>query len=105
MRLERFGLYARDPEALAKWYEKSVGVRVIRCLEREGRPPVYFLASAGDAEIEILPTEEPRVEGDQTVRNKPRTTPGVWSSTSRTAGAASSRAPSRRRNHSIRVTP
>jgi glyoxylase I family protein len=66
MRLEHFGLYARDPEALAKWYEKSVGLHVIRCLEKEGRPPVYFLAGAGDAEIEILPTEEPRVDRDLT---------------------------------------
>lgn len=66
MRLEHFGLYAHDPEALARWYAKSVGLRIVRCLEKEGRPPVYFLAGAGDAEIEILPTQEARIDRDLT---------------------------------------
>ena len=64
MRLEHFGLYAYDPEALAKWYEKSVGLRVVRCLEKEGRLPVYFLAGAGEAELEILPTQQSRINRD-----------------------------------------
>jgi len=66
MRIEHFGLYAHDPQALADWYEKRTGLQIVRCLEKEGRPPVYFLAGAGDAEIEILPTEKARVDQDLT---------------------------------------
>ena len=67
MRIEHIAIYAHDPEALARWYEKHVGLRVVRRLEKEGRPPIYFLASEGSgAEIEILPTERPRVDRDLT---------------------------------------
>jgi len=66
MRLEHIGLYARDPEALAKWYQQIVGLRIVRCLEKEGRPPVYFLAGEGDAKIEILPTNEAHVDRNLT---------------------------------------
>lgn len=66
MRIEHFALYAHNSKALAEWYENSIGLRVVRCLEKEGRPPVYFLAGAGDAQIEILPTEEPKVDRDLT---------------------------------------
>ena len=58
MRLEHFGIYARDTEALANWYVNTLGFRVVRTLEKEGRPPIYFLAAEGDSEIEILPTQE-----------------------------------------------
>jgi len=62
MRIEHVGLYARDPQALADWYERCVGLRVIRRLEKEGRPPIFFLSGEGDGQIEILPTEAPRLE-------------------------------------------
>lgn len=64
MRLEHVGIHAHDPETLARWYEEKVGLRVVRCLEKEGRPPIYFLSDANCAEIEILPTAEPRLDRD-----------------------------------------
>jgi len=62
MRIEHVGLYARDPQALAEWYERCVGLRVIRRLEKEGRPPIFFLAGEGDGQIEVLPTDAPRID-------------------------------------------
>jgi len=60
MRLEHVGIHAHDPETLARWYEEKVGLRVVRRLEKEGRSPIYFLSAEDSAEIEILPTVEPR---------------------------------------------
>ena len=62
MRLEHFGLYALDTKALADWYTDVLGFRVVRRLEKEGRPPIFFLAADEGGEIEILPTTEPRVD-------------------------------------------
>lgn len=62
MKLEHFGIYARDTEALANWYINTLGFRVVRTLEKEGRPPIYFLAASEGGEIEILPTQEPHAE-------------------------------------------
>jgi len=61
MKLEHFGIYAHDTESLADWYRKTLGFSVVRTIEKEGRPPIFFLA-AGGGEIELLPTDEPRVE-------------------------------------------
>ena len=62
MRLEHFGIYAEDTQALADWYRDVLGFRVVRTLEKEGRPPVYFLAADEGGEIEILPTKEAHAE-------------------------------------------
>jgi len=58
MKIEHVGIYSQDTRALANWYVENLGLRVVRCLERQGRPPIYFLAAGQGAEIEILPTEE-----------------------------------------------
>ena len=62
MRLEHFGIYAKDSQALADWYRDVLGFRIVRTLEKEGRPPIYFLAADEGGEIEILPTTETHVE-------------------------------------------
>lgn len=62
MRIEHFGIYSPDPKALADWYIHTLGFRVVRTLEKEGRPPIFFLAASGGGEIEILPTDQPHVE-------------------------------------------
>jgi hypothetical protein len=36
------------------------GFSVIRTLEKEGRPPIFFLQAEGGLMIEILPTDSPR---------------------------------------------
>jgi catechol 2,3-dioxygenase-like lactoylglutathione lyase family enzyme len=58
MKLEHFGIYARNTKALANWYIHTLGFRIVRTLEKEGRPPIYFLVAEGGGEIEILPTEK-----------------------------------------------
>lgn len=62
MKLEHFGIYARDTEALANWYIDTLGFRIVRTLEKAGRPPIVFLAASEGGEIEILPTQEPHAE-------------------------------------------
>lgn len=62
MRLEHFGIYARDTQALADWYADVLGFRVVRTLEKEGRPPIFFLAAAEGGEVEILPTQEAHLD-------------------------------------------
>ena len=62
MKLEHFGIYAHDTKALTDWYCNVLGLSVVRTLEKEGRPPIYFLAADEGGEIEILPTNEPRLE-------------------------------------------
>ena len=62
MKLEHFGIYARDTKALADWYCDVLGFFVVRTLEKEGRPPIFFLAADEGGEIEILPTSEPHLE-------------------------------------------
>jgi catechol-2,3-dioxygenase len=56
MKLEHVGIYAKDVEALAKWYITVLNLKVTRKLEKPGRPPIYFLKSDEGLEIEILPT-------------------------------------------------
>jgi catechol 2,3-dioxygenase-like lactoylglutathione lyase family enzyme len=56
MYAEHVGLYAADPSVLAKWYVDTLGFEVIRTLEKEGRPPIYFLKGNRGLVIEILPT-------------------------------------------------
>ena len=41
---------------LAKWYIETLGFEVVRTLEKEGRPPIYFLKGSQGLVIEILPT-------------------------------------------------
>jgi len=62
MKLEHVGVYAQDTNALADWYIDTLGFRVVRTLEKEGRPPIYFLSAPQGGQIEILPTQEPRAE-------------------------------------------
>lgn len=57
MNIEHVGLYAKDPAALANWYERVLGLTVVRKLKRGGRPPVIFLAGSKGAQLEILPTD------------------------------------------------
>jgi catechol 2,3-dioxygenase-like lactoylglutathione lyase family enzyme len=62
VKLEHFGIYARDTKALADWYIDTLGFHVVRTLEKEGRPPIYFLSASEGGEIEILPTQKPHAE-------------------------------------------
>jgi len=65
MNIEHVGLYAEDPSALAEWYQKILGLEVVRKLEKEGRPPVFFLKGTAGAQLEILPTQN--AAGEKTV--------------------------------------
>lgn len=56
MKVEHLGIYAKDPEALSQWYLEKLGFSVVRKLEKEGRPPIYFLKAEGGWEVEILPS-------------------------------------------------
>jgi catechol 2,3-dioxygenase-like lactoylglutathione lyase family enzyme len=60
MKLEHLGIYAKDCEALASWYRIFLNLKVVRKLEKSGRPPIYFLKSNESMEIEILPTTKER---------------------------------------------
>jgi catechol 2,3-dioxygenase-like lactoylglutathione lyase family enzyme len=60
MYAEHVALYAGDPVELAKWYIETLGFEVVRTLEKEGRPPIYFLKGDKGLVIEILPTGEAR---------------------------------------------
>jgi len=62
VRIDHFGIYSGDTKTLADWYVAALGFRIVRTLEKEGRPPIYFLAAAHGGEIEILPTKEPHVK-------------------------------------------
>ena len=62
MKLEHFGIYAHDTRALADWYADILAFRIVRTLEKEGRPPIFFLAAEEGGEIEILPTQEAHIE-------------------------------------------
>jgi catechol 2,3-dioxygenase-like lactoylglutathione lyase family enzyme len=56
MKVEHLGIYASDPEGLSRWYCERLGFSVVRKLEKEGRPPIYFLKGEAGWEIEILPS-------------------------------------------------
>jgi catechol 2,3-dioxygenase-like lactoylglutathione lyase family enzyme len=56
MKVEHLGIYSADPEGLSRWYCESLGLSVVRTLEKEGRPPIYFLKGEAGWEIEILPS-------------------------------------------------
>ncbi len=56
MKVEHLGIYATDPEGLSRWYRERLGLSVIRKLEKEGRPPIFFLKGKTGWEIEILPS-------------------------------------------------
>jgi catechol 2,3-dioxygenase-like lactoylglutathione lyase family enzyme len=59
MRVEHLGIYARDTAKLADWYADTLGFEVVRTLEKEGRPPIFFMKPEEGWEIEILPTNAP----------------------------------------------
>ena len=54
---EHIGVYATDPVALSNWYIEKLGFKVVRTLEKEGRPAIYFLKGDGGTVLEILPTK------------------------------------------------
>jgi catechol 2,3-dioxygenase-like lactoylglutathione lyase family enzyme len=56
MKVEHLGIYARDTQKLSRWYADTLGLTVVRTLEKAGRPPIYFMKGEGGFEIEILPT-------------------------------------------------
>lgn len=60
MNAEHIGLYTKDPAGLSRWYVEKLGFSVIRTLEKEGRPPIYFVKGEAGMVIEILPTTSPR---------------------------------------------
>jgi catechol 2,3-dioxygenase-like lactoylglutathione lyase family enzyme len=64
MNAEHIGLYSEDPLNLSKWYVDTLGFSVVRTLEKEGRPPIFFLRGESGLVIEILPTDAPRVNRD-----------------------------------------
>ncbi|MGD8813205.1 MAG: VOC family protein [Anaerolineales bacterium] len=57
---EHIGIYAGDPVELAKWYIEIFGLDIVRTLEKEGRPPIYFLQADQGMVIEILPSKTQR---------------------------------------------
>jgi glyoxylase I family protein len=61
MYAEHIGLYASDPVELAAWYVDTLDFEVVRTLEKEGRPPIYFLQAEQGMVIEILPTHANRM--------------------------------------------
>jgi catechol 2,3-dioxygenase-like lactoylglutathione lyase family enzyme len=56
MNAEHIGIYARDSSRLSRWYIDNLDFSIIRTLEKEGRPPIFFLQGAKGLVIEILPT-------------------------------------------------
>lgn len=67
MKPEHVGIYAKDVEVMRQWYCEVLGLKVIRKLEKAGRPPIYFLAGEeGGLIIEILPTTVGRKERELT---------------------------------------
>jgi catechol 2,3-dioxygenase-like lactoylglutathione lyase family enzyme len=56
MNAEHIGVYARDSVSLSQWYIDKLGFTVVRTLEKEGRPPIFFLKGEKGMVIEILPT-------------------------------------------------
>jgi len=56
MNAEHVGVYAKDPVVLSRWYVDNLGFSVIHILEKEGRPPIFFLQGETGMVIEILPT-------------------------------------------------
>jgi len=64
MNVEHVGIYAQDSAALAAWYASAVGLREIRRIEKEGRPPVVFLKGEQGAVLEILPTDAAPIQRD-----------------------------------------
>ena len=64
MNAEHVGLYSNNPTNLSKWYIEKLGFSVIRTLEKEGRPPIFFLRAENGLVIEILPTDKPRSKRD-----------------------------------------
>jgi catechol 2,3-dioxygenase-like lactoylglutathione lyase family enzyme len=61
MKVAHIGIYAKDVDKLAQWYQDILKMKVVRKLERGERPPVYFLKANEGSEIEILPaTKEGR---------------------------------------------
>jgi catechol 2,3-dioxygenase-like lactoylglutathione lyase family enzyme len=61
MNVEHVGVYARDTTELSKWYIEKLDFSVILTLEKEGRPPIYFLQGEKGMVVEILPTKSPRI--------------------------------------------
>ncbi|MBA7637876.1 hypothetical protein ES703_45525 [subsurface metagenome] len=59
---EHIGIYAHDSVGLSKWYSEKLGFSVIRTLEKEGRPPVFFMKGEEGLIIEILPTSGSPIE-------------------------------------------
>jgi len=60
MNAEHIGVYARDSVSLSQWYIDKLGFTVVRTLEKEGRPPIFFLKGEKGMVIEILPTTSNR---------------------------------------------
>jgi catechol 2,3-dioxygenase-like lactoylglutathione lyase family enzyme len=60
MNAEHIGIYARDPALLSDWYVEKLGFAVVRTLEKEGRPPIFFLRGEAGMVVEILPTAASR---------------------------------------------
>lgn len=61
MRAEHVGLYAKDTSALCKWYMRILGFSIVNTIEKEGRPPIFFIKGESEVVIEILPTQSDRV--------------------------------------------
>ncbi len=60
MNAEHLGIYAEDPTVLSQWYVDKLGFSVVRTLEKEGRPPIFFLQGEGGMVLEILPSPSAR---------------------------------------------
>lgn len=59
-RLEHMGLAARDTSVLAEWYQRALGLRLIKKTTEE--PPAYFLQEPGGMILEIVPAKDGREE-------------------------------------------
>lgn len=54
-RFEHIGIAARDTTALSEWYQRVLGLRLIKKTTEE--PPVYFLEVPGGLIFEVVPAK------------------------------------------------
>ncbi|MBI5394550.1 MAG: VOC family protein [Verrucomicrobia bacterium] len=59
--IEHVGILARDSVSLARWYQNTLGWRVV--YDNQKSPPTYFVATEDGSMIEIIPISATDVAG------------------------------------------
>lgn len=54
-RLEHMGIAAQNTTTLAEWYQKVLGMRLVKVTTEE--PPAYFLQEPGGLILEVVPAQ------------------------------------------------